>query len=106
MSPRIAAAVTQALDLLSESPDLCQEADFWSTPDRNHAPIVRDRSAAPASLQKLAMIAPSEIRAAIALAHRQNGGMSEDELPGAVASLLGLPKPTTGLRALVRSLTA
>lgn len=106
VSPRLAAAVTQALNLLSNSPDLCQEADFWSTPERKHAPIVRDRSSAPASLQKLAMIASSEIRAAMALARQQNGGMSEDELPGAVASLLGLPKPTAGLRALVRSLAA
>ena len=51
--------------LVGSSPGFCQEADFWTTPERKHAPIVRDRSAAPASLQKLAMIAPSEIRAAM-----------------------------------------
>jgi very-short-patch-repair endonuclease len=107
VSPRIATAVKRALDLLADdAPNLCHEAEFWFTPEQRNAPIVRDRSAAPASLRKLDMIATSEIRAAIAIARQQNGSLRDDELARAVAGLLGLPKTSAEVRALVRSLAA
>jgi very-short-patch-repair endonuclease len=103
--PRMATTVKQALDLLQDAaPDFCLEADFWFTQEQKNVPIVRDRSAAPASLRKLGMIATTEISAAISLAYQQNGGLRDGEISGAVASLLGLPKPAAELRALVRSL--
>jgi len=107
VNPRIATAIRRTLDQLAdEAPDLCHEADFWFTPEQRNAPIVRDRSAAPASLRKLDMIPTTEIRAAIAIARQQNGSLCDDELPRAVASLLGLPKTTADVRTLVRSLAA
>ncbi len=107
VSPRIATAVKRALDLFADdAPDLCHEADFWFTPEQRNAPIVRDRSAAPASLRKLDMIATSEIRAAIAIARQLNGSLRDDELARAVTSLLGLPKTSAEVRSLVRSLAA
>jgi very-short-patch-repair endonuclease len=107
VSPRIAEAVQRALDLLPDhAPDLSYEADFWFTAQQKSAPIVRDRSAAPASLRKPGMIAAFEIRAPIALARRQNGCLSDTELASAVASLLGLQNTTAAVRLLVRSLAA
>ncbi|HUZ91076.1 MAG TPA: DUF3320 domain-containing protein, partial [Methylocella sp.] len=107
VSPRIATVIKRALMLLGDqAPDLCHEADFWFTPEQRHAPIVRDRSAAPTSLRKLDRIATSEIRAAMAIARRQNGSLRDDELAHAVASLLGLPKTTAEMLILVRSLAA
>jgi Protein of unknown function (DUF3320) len=95
VSPCIAAAIKRALTLLADqAPDLCHEADFWFTPGQGNAPIVRDRSAAPTNLRKLDRIATSEIRAAMAIARRQNDSLRDDELAHAVASLLGLPKTT------------
>jgi very-short-patch-repair endonuclease len=68
--------------------------------------VVRDRSAAPASLRKLDRIATSEIKAAMAIARQQNGRLRDDELAHTVAGLLGLPKTTAEVRMLVRSLAA
>lgn len=105
VSPRIAAAVRYALNRFPDhAPDLCQEAEFWLTPEQKSVPIVRDRSAAPTSLRRLDMIAASEIRAAIAIVRQHKGGLSDGECPSAVASLLGLKKTTAELRTLVRSL--
>jgi len=101
VSPRIATAVKRALDLFADD-----APDLWFTPEQRNAPIVRDRSAAPASLRKLDMIATSEIRAAIAIARQQNGSLRDDELARAVAGLLGLPKTSAEVRTLVRSLAA
>lgn len=90
--------------LPNHAPDLSQEAKFWFTPEQKNAPIARDRSAAPSSLRKLD--ASSEIRAAIAIGRQQNGGLSDSELPNAVAGLFGIQKTTTELRNLVLSLAA
>jgi Protein of unknown function (DUF3320) len=100
-SPRIVASVQRALEMLPvATPDVCHEAGFWFTQEQKNLPIVRDRSAAPASLRKLAMISMTEISAAISIARQQ----SDVEISGAVASLLGLPKAAAELRAVVRSL--
>ncbi|MDQ6704118.1 MAG: DUF3320 domain-containing protein [Pseudomonadota bacterium] len=102
---RIAEAVQRGEHFLQiNAPDLSQEAEFWFTPEQKNASIVRDRSAAPLSLRKLDIIASSEIRAAIAIARQRNSGLSESELPDAVARLFGFQKTTAELRNLVLSL--
>ena len=98
VSPRLAAGVTQALNLLSEVARLLPRGgllvDAGTQPGANRArPIGGAREPAKARDDR-----PLRDQAAIALARRQNGGVREDELPGAVASLLGLQKPTAGLR--------
>ena len=85
-------------------PDVCHEAGFWFTPEQKNLPIVRDRSAAPASLRRLTMISTAEISAAISIARQQKNSPGDAEIHSAVAGLLGLPKPSAELRALVRSL--
>ncbi|HUB65320.1 MAG TPA: DUF3320 domain-containing protein, partial [Methylocella sp.] len=100
-------AVEGALTLLKDqAPELCQEEGFWFTLAQKNSPIVRDRSAAPASLRKPAMIAAFEIKAAISIARQQNGHWNGGELERSVASLLGLQKPTAALSSLVRALMA
>jgi hypothetical protein len=51
------------------------------------------------------MISTIEISAAIAIAREQNGCPPHADISGAVAGLLGIPKPSAELRALVRSLS-
>jgi very-short-patch-repair endonuclease len=104
-NPRIAAAVAHALELLPDAaPDVCHESGFWFTQEYKNQPIVRDRSAAPASLRRIAMISTTEISAAISIARQHKSSLGDAEILSAVASLLGLPKPSAELRALVRSL--
>jgi very-short-patch-repair endonuclease len=104
-APRIAAAVAHALELLPDAArDVCHEAGFWFTQEQKNLPIVRDRSAAPASLRRIAMISTIEISAAISIARQQKSSPGDSEISSAVASLFGLPKPSAELRALVRSL--
>ncbi len=103
--PRIAEAVKRALEILSDcAPDLSSEAGFWFTLAQRHAPIVRERSTAPLSLQKPDMIAVSELKSAITIAQDQNTRLSASELPDAVARLLGLRKTKRELRDLVLTL--
>lgn len=104
-SPRIAEAVKRALDIFPHcAPDLSSEAGFWFTSAQRNAPVVRERSAVPKSLQRLNMIAMSEMMSAIAIAQHQNNGSSASEIPDAVARLFGLRKAKTELRNLVLSL--
>ncbi len=101
---RIAEAVERALNLLqSEALDLCHDAGFWCTQEQNYAQVVRDRSAAPASLRKPEMISVSEIGAAILIARQQHPRPGDSELPTAVARLLGVAV-TPKFRNLMHSL--
>jgi very-short-patch-repair endonuclease len=101
---RVSKSVEGALIFLqNHAHDIQNDAEFWCTPGQKAAPIVRNRSAAPPSLRKLAMIAASEIRSAIAMARLQNGGLDPNQLPGAVAKLLGIQTTPAELRTLVLS---
>jgi hypothetical protein len=68
------------------------------------APPVRDRAGAPASVQKLDMIASIEIKAAIALVRQQNARMKDADLPVAVARIFGFQRMKPAMRSLVLSL--
>lgn len=98
---RIAQAITRGFSLLpAQAPQLRREAEFWFTKAQKDAPPVRDRSRTPASLQKLEMIAPIEIDAAIAIAREQNNGLDDAALAAAVVRLLGLQSAKPDLRKL------
>lgn len=102
---RIAEAIARGLSMLpAQAPELCCEAEFWFTKEQKAAPPVRDRSGAPASLQKLEMIAPIEIKAAIDIVLQQNNDLEDAELAAAVAPLFGFERAKPDLRKLVLSL--
>jgi hypothetical protein len=80
---------------------LIDEAGFWMTQAQNDNPPVRDRSAAPSSLQRTEMLAPIEIRAAVKIAIEQNGSLSDNDLPIAVSRLLGFQRTGPDLRTAI-----
>jgi very-short-patch-repair endonuclease len=105
--PRIMEAVARGLSLLpSHAPDLLCEAEFWFTKGQRDAPPVRDRAAAPTSLQKLEMIAPIEIRAAVEIAYTHNDGLTHSDLAAAVARLFGFQRAKPEIRKLALSLAS
>ncbi len=104
---RVREAVARgAAQLAATAPHLGQEADFWFTEAQRCTPPVRDRSAAPAALQRLDKIAEVEISAAIEIARRHEPDLDEAGLAEFVAALLGLKKASQDLRRLVGSLAA
>ncbi len=104
---RIAEAVARGLAYLQASaPHLGHDADFWFTEKQRRKPPVRDRSAAPVTLQRLDKIAELEIAAAIEIARRQDPALDDKSLPDFVAALLGLKKASRDFHRLVRSLAA
>ena len=78
----ISDASFRSLQALKASRTLVERDDFWMTPAQMENPPVRDRSAAPVTLQRANMLSPLEIRAAIKIAERRErhyvGGRSGD----------------------------
>ena len=68
-----------------------------------HNPPVRDRGAAPITLQRADMLSPLEIRAAFEIVQRENGSMSEEEAAVAIARLLGFKRTGPDLKAAILS---
>ena len=68
------------------------------TPSQLDNPPVRDRGAAPQTLQRADMLCPLEIRAAAKIAERENGHLSEDEMAVAVTRLLGFKRTGPDLK--------
>ncbi|GGK22763.1 DUF3320 domain-containing protein [Salinarimonas ramus] len=99
---RIVDAVARTLALQGGGEDALVESDgFWMTRDQARAPVLRDRSQAPAGLKAAGMIAPVEIAAALARALADNGAMSRDEIVVASARLLGFQRTGADLRARI-----
>ena len=73
------------------------------TPAQMNDPPVRDRSAAPVSLQRADTLSPLEIRAAFTIAQRENGTMTEEEATVAVARLLGFKRTGSELKTAIVS---
>jgi len=97
----ISAAALRSLQFLESSSQVIAEGAFWMTPAQLENPPVRDRSSAPISLQQAEMLSPAEIRAAAAIAVRENGILSEEEMAQAVTRLLGFRRTGADLRAAV-----
>ena len=99
----ITAATLRSLQALKVSSSLIEQDDFWMTADQLDDPLARDRSAAPLTLQRADMLSPLEIRAAIKIAERENGSMSEDEAAIAIARLLGFKRTGSDLKSAILS---
>ena len=97
----ISAAALRSLQTLKASRALVERDDFWMTPAQLNDPPVRDRSAAPLTLQRADMLSPLEIRAAMKIAERENGAMSEVDAAIAVTRLLGFKRTGPDLKAAI-----
>ncbi len=62
------------------------------TQDQLKNPPVRDRSAAPLSLQKAEMLAPLEIKAAAKIAEQENGTLTDEDMVVAITRILGFKR--------------
>ncbi|MDH1255409.1 DUF3320 domain-containing protein [Comamonas thiooxydans] len=97
---RVRDALEQARQSLLADEALAAEGEFLDLPGR--AVRVRNRAeVGPANLRRIDCLPPAEIRAAIALALRSSLGGQREELPVAVARLLGLSAVTAPVRELV-----
>jgi hypothetical protein len=70
-------------------------------PSQAADPPVRDRSAAPPTLQKADMLSPIEIRAAAKIAQRENGALSGDEMVIVITRILGFKRAGADLKAVI-----
>jgi hypothetical protein len=95
---QISAAVVRGLQATSA---LVEQDGFWLTEARLGRPPVRDRSVAPATLQRADMLSPLEIRAAAKIAERENGRLSGDEMVTAITRLLGFKRTGNELKAAI-----
>ena len=97
---RVRDALEQARQSLMADEALAAEGEFLDLPGR--AVRVRNRAeVGSANLRRIDCLPPAEIRAAIALALRSSLGGQREELPAAVARLLGLSAVTAPVRELV-----
>jgi very-short-patch-repair endonuclease len=101
---RAGSRVRDALDAARQSlladGTIVQEADFLDLPQRTVR--VRDRSqCASANLRRPDCLPPAEVRQAIVEVLQTNLGGQREELPGAVARMLGLAAVTTPVRELI-----
>nr|WP_279089718.1 DUF3320 domain-containing protein [Comamonas thiooxydans] len=97
---RVRDALEQARQSLLADEALAAEGEFLDLPGR--AVRVRNRAElGSANLRRIDCLPPAEIRAAIALALRSSLGGQREELPVAVARLLGLSAVTATVRELV-----
>jgi hypothetical protein len=72
-------------------------------PEQMHKPPVRDRGAAPITLQRPDMLSQLEIRAAFEIVQRENGSMSEEEAAIAIARLIGFKRTGSELKTAILS---
>jgi hypothetical protein len=89
---RIVAAVERSLRHVGRSGgDLSEQAGFWVMNGAPDVPL-RNRSRAPVNLRRASLLPPSEIAEAIRKVLIENGALSWDELPRAVALLFGFQR--------------
>jgi very-short-patch-repair endonuclease len=98
---QISAAVFRGLQALKASSTLVERRGFWMTPAQLDSPPVRDRYAAPPTLQRADMLSPHEIRAAAKIAERENGRLSNEEITTAITRLLGFRRTGPDLKAAI-----
>ncbi|WP_158806947.1 DUF3320 domain-containing protein, partial [Beijerinckia sp. L45] len=103
---RTGARIVQAADaalrrLIDGGSQILVEDRFWMTPEQRDATPVRSRAEAPLSLQKAEAISPREFAAAIAIAERENGKLTPQELPIAVSRVFGFQRAGPDFRSAV-----
>ena len=99
----ISAAALKSLQPLKRTGVLLANDGFWMTPQQAENPPVRDRSAAPLTLQRADMLSPLEIRAASKIALEENGLMSPAEMAIAVTRLLGFKRAGPDLKVAIEN---
>jgi hypothetical protein len=99
---QISAASLRALQLLATRSEALEQDEFWMTSAQRDDTPVRDRSAAPPSVQRADMISPLELQAAARIAAKENSDMPDDELVAAVARLLGFRRTGPELRTAIQ----
>jgi very-short-patch-repair endonuclease len=101
IGPRIAEAISTAIEAAVHSGRLSAERDFITHPGLSIV-TVRDRSQVTAtSLKKAEMIAPSEVRQAIVYFVKEQVGLRREELPMMVSKVLGFKTTSSKLKELV-----
>jgi hypothetical protein len=99
---RIAASVDRALGhLKSTVPEILAEGGFWLTAETKRDIPLRNRSRAPLALRKATLLPPLEIEAAICRVLADNGALSREDLPRAVALLFGFQRTGPEFRPVV-----
>ena len=99
---RIVQATDKALRrLMDDGSPILVEGRFWMTPEQRDVTPVRSRTNAPGALQKAEAISPREIAAAIAIAERENGRLSMQDLPIAVSRVFGFQRAGPDFKAAV-----
>ncbi len=88
----ISDASLRSLNYLKSAGKLIEDRGFWLTQDQLKNPPVRDRSAAPLSLQKAEMLAPLEIKAAAKIAEQENGTLTDEDMVVAVTRIIGFKR--------------
>ena len=97
---RVREALEQARQSLLSDQSIVADGEFVDLPDR--AMRVRNRADVQSTnLRRIDCLPPAEIREAIVQTLKTSLGGQRDELPGAVARLLGLSAVTTPVRELV-----
>jgi hypothetical protein len=89
ISERVDAGATH---LASTNSQFVNEGEFYLTTAQRQAVPLRNRSRAPASLQRASYLPPMEIEAAIRRVVGDNGAVRATELPRAVALLFGFQR--------------
>ena len=99
---RIVEATKRALQIQkTQSGNIIREGQFWMTQDQADNTPVRSRALMHATLQRPDMVSPREIAAAIRIATEQNGLLSREDLPVAVARLLGFQRTGSDLKVAI-----
>ncbi len=89
---RIVAAVDRTLSHAARpGGTLSEQSGFWTAHGMANVPL-RNRSRAPLNLRKASLLPPSEINEAIKRVLADNGALSWDDLPRAVAILFGFQR--------------
>ena len=90
---RIVGAVDKALlELQRKQTDYLNEESFWIPRSTKENLALRNRSRAPLNLRRAALLPPTEIAVAIRKVVSENGALSWEELPRAVALLFGFQR--------------
>ena len=102
LGSRIRAAVDAAVSKAIAGGDVKALGDFLHTPGQTPADVVvRDRSALPSASRSFDVIAPVEVRAAIAETIRTSFGISASDLPLEVCRLFGFGQTSAAMRVAV-----
>jgi hypothetical protein len=100
---RIQQATAEALALARRAGRLDSMREFWMTPGQKVSPPVRARHAETLPTTRAAYLSPLEIRAAAAVLARECGAVPADEMPRAIARLLGYRRLGRDLEAHIRA---